>query len=152
MEGQPVTVTQLAARNCCPWAPRAWHQPASQDPDLWLQTPSQLQIMRSWQTGSGLWEATLMTRGDRQPPLPPSPPAISRWGGDEASSWKPEVPRGRLCSCLSAWCPHWLVPKSIHGKKQHLLSHHESDGVKGTTEASLRDSVPFRCQVAETAT
>lgn len=60
--------------------------------------------------------------------------------------------RGRLRSCLSAWCPPWLVPKSIHGKKQHLLSHHESDGVKGTTEASLRDSVPFCCQVAEAAT
>ena len=48
--------------------------------------------------------------------------------------------------------PHWLVPRSIHGKKQHLLSHHESDGVKGPTEASLRGSVPFCCQVAEIPT
>lgn len=59
---------------------------------------------------------------------------------------------GRLCCCPSAWCPHWLVPRSIHGKKQHLLSHHESDGVKLTTEASLRGSVPFCCQVAEIPT
>lgn len=73
MEGQPVTVTELAACNCYPWAPRAWHQPASQDPDLWLRTPSQLQTMRSWQTGSGLREATLMTRGDRQPPASLAP-------------------------------------------------------------------------------